>query len=298
MTKDDQWPTWATLRPEEIRATLPREEWGPWASNQLCIQDHRGPDGKQQAQTAEAPYFFHCRRHLEEIRQHTRTIKPWPSRDQGLCTTCGRPAKRLPLTMVDPVACAEAERTNSTVARIRTARHCQECKPGQRPYCRGQTCRQKGNKPKQVLLPGCCSTTSSGRRKHCRRCCKAIRQNQLERTNTTQGEKAGTASATARRRRRDERRREIATLSKEGHTTAEIATQIGATTRSVTGHLAALRQMTQSARAASSAKYTARLEAMKSMRATGKSHAEIAVALGVTYATIRRNLGREQQESA
>ena len=159
------------LRAEEVRAKLPPEQWGPWNHQGPCLVSNNTTGSSQmQPHPTAAPHFFYCRAHLQAIRARTPTVRPWPARDQGRCTSCGDAAEPLPVTMADPVACVEAERTNSTVARLKTKRYCAGCNPYYRPLCRGRICRETGQK-RRVQPAGCCNITSTSRRRHCAKCC-------------------------------------------------------------------------------------------------------------------------------
>ena len=129
-----------------------------------------GSSNQMAPHPTEEPYFFHCKAHLRAIQQGNQTVRPSPTRDRGRCTSCGGPAERLPITMGDPVACVEAEKTNRTVARLSTKRYCAGCNPYHRPLCRGRICRETGEK-RRVQPAGCCNITSTSRRRHCAKCC-------------------------------------------------------------------------------------------------------------------------------
>ena len=130
------WPPWATLRAEEVRTTLPPEQWGPWNNRGPCLLSNNTTGSNQMPpHPTEVPHFFYCQAHLQAIRERNTTVRPWPARDKGRCTSCGAPAARRPVTMADPVACVQAERTNSTVARLSTKRHCDRCNPNRRRLC-------------------------------------------------------------------------------------------------------------------------------------------------------------------
>ena len=118
------------LRAEEVREKLPSEQWGPWNHQGPCLVSNNTTGSSQmQPHPTEAPHFFYCRAHLQAIRARNPTVRPWPARDKGRCCSCGDAAEPLPVTMADPVACVEAERTNSTVARLKTKRYCAGCNP-------------------------------------------------------------------------------------------------------------------------------------------------------------------------
>ena len=142
------WPPWATTPAEDIRQLLSADQWGPWKDNLNCLQSTPIPGIVPAGlHPAEPPFFFFCRAHLEQIRSKRGTTRPWLARDQGLCVSCGEPAERKPVTMAAPVACVEAERTGSTVARLMTKSYCAKCNPynvANLPLCRGRACRETG----------------------------------------------------------------------------------------------------------------------------------------------------------
>ena len=108
------------LRAEEVREKLPPEQWGTWNHQGPCLVSNNTTGSSQmQPHPTEAPHFFYCRAHLQAIRARNPTVRPWPARDKGRCCSCGDAAEPLPVTMADPVACVEAESTNSTVARLK-----------------------------------------------------------------------------------------------------------------------------------------------------------------------------------
>ena len=147
------------LRAEEVREKLPPEQWGPWTNRGPCLVSNNTTDSSQmQPHPTEAPHFFHCKAHLQAIRERNPTVRPWPARDKGRCTSCGAPAARRPVTMADPVACVQAERTNSTVARLSAKRHCDRCNPNRRRLCRGRMCQRAtgsagSNRPDAATSP-------------------------------------------------------------------------------------------------------------------------------------------------
>ena len=157
------------------------------------------------------------------------TVRPWPARDKGRCCSCGDAAEPLPVTMADPVACVEAEKTNSTVARLRTKRYCAGCNPYHRPLCRGRICRETGQK-RRVQPAGCCNITSTSRRRHCAKCCVGAAANRSAQVMPPTTIAAGTA---ARRTLGNERRARIRGLHCEGLDNRAIAHGLGVSVRTV-----------------------------------------------------------------
>ena len=143
--------------------------------------------------------------------------------------SCGGPAERLPITMGDPVACVEAEKTNSTVARLSTKRYCAGCNPSHRQLCRGRICRETGEK-RRVQPAGCCNITSTSRRRHCAKCCVGAAANLSAQVMPPTTIAAGTA---ARRALWNERRERIRGLHCEGLDNRAIAHGLGVSVRTV-----------------------------------------------------------------
>ena len=171
----------------------------------------------------------HCKAHLRAIQQRNQTVGPWPTRDRGRCTSCGGPAERLPITMGDPVVCVEAEKTNSTVARLSAKRYCAGCNPYHRQRCRGRICRETGQK-RRVQPAGCCNITSNSRRRHCAKCCVGAAANLSAQVMPPTTIAAGTA---ARRTLWNERRERIRGLHCEGLDNRAIAHGLGVSVRTV-----------------------------------------------------------------
>ena len=227
------WPPWATTLADDVRQLLPPEQWGPWRDNTGCLQSSplsgvvlAGPH------PAEPPHFYHCRAHLEAIRRTHGTTRPWPARDQGLCVTCGEPAERKPVTMVAPVACVQAERAGTTVARLMTFSHCRSCNPrnpDNLPLCRGRVCRETGRE-RRVQRGGCCGITRTGRRRHCAGCCAAAAANLSKQVMPSATREAGAAAI---RKGGDERRERIRELRREGLDNKAIADRLGVHVRTV-----------------------------------------------------------------
>ena len=239
MTKP--WPEWAMLRAEEVREKLPPEQWGPWTNRGQCVVSNTitGSSNQMAPHPTEEPYFFHCKAHLRAIRQRNQTVRPWPPRDRGRCTSCGGPAERLPITMADPVACVQAERTNSTVARLSAKRHCDRCNPNRRRLCRGRICRETGQK-RRVQPAGCCNITKTSQRRHCAECCAAAAANLSAQVMPPTTIAAGTA---ARRTLWNERRERIRGLHCEGLDNRAIAHGLGVSVRTVQRALKAAKDL-------------------------------------------------------
>ena len=128
-----------------------------------------------------------------------------------------------------PVACVEVERTNSTVARLKTKRYCAGCNPYYRPLCRGRICRETGQK-RRVQPAGCCNITSTSRRSHCAKCCVGAAANRSAQVMPPTTIAAGTA---ARRTLGNERRARIRGLHCEGLDNRAIAHGLGVSVRTV-----------------------------------------------------------------
>ena len=282
---NNTWPQWATLRAEQV-TQLPADQRGPWAyGNSPC---RVAKDGQHQP---EPPYFFHCKKHLEEIQQKTKQTTPWASRDQGLYTGCGQPTEHLPKTMNHRVACVRAESTNSTVARLNTRKYCQKCSTKNGSLCRGATCRSRGQKQRNVVQgPNCCPTTRSGHRRHCSVCCSDGRQRQLDRENRTLGTKAGSRSGIARRKKRDQRRREVRKLRKAGMNMQQIARQLNVSPVTIERDITAIRAMTQATDQARAEKTARRRETVSRLREQGLTTRQIAQQVGLTEPTVRKYL--------
>ena len=228
------------LRAEEVRGKLPPEQWGPWNHQGPCLVSNNTTGSSQmQPHPTEAPHFFYCRAHLQAIRERDPTVRPWPARDKGRCTSCGDAAEPLPVTMADPVACVEAERTNSTVARLSTKRYCAGCNPYHRQRCRGRICRETGEK-RRVQPAGCCNITSTSRRRHCAKCCVGAAANLSAQVMPPTTIAAGTA---ARRALWNERRERIRGLHREGLDNRAIAHGLGVSVRTVQRALKAAKDL-------------------------------------------------------
>ena len=296
-TETRKWPPWATLRAEEIRATLPPEEWGPWQHQGPCLLSNNNTGSNHMPpHPTEAPNFFYCKPHLQAIKERNSTIKPWPTRDQGLCSSCGGDAALLPVTMADPVACVQAEKTNSTVARLKTARRCRNCQAGYRPDCRGRTCRAASNTPLPVQPANCCQVTTAGTRKHCKRCCSAVQENRRQRNGKPRATLAGLASGKAKRKKRVERRNIVSKLMRQGLNIQNIAAQTGVSVKTATEDVKALRKTTERARDANLKRFQQRLEDIEYLHNDGLNHKEIASLTNLTVQSVKRNIKRIQED--
>ena len=288
---NNKWPQWAVLRAEQV-AELPPGQRGPWEyGNSSCRITKEGQH------PAEAPYFFHCGRHLVEVRQATKQTTPWPSRDQGLCTGCGQPAEHLPKTMNHRVACVRAESTNSTIARLNTMKYCQQCSAKNGNICRGTTCRSRDPEQRNIVQgPNCCPTTRTGHRRHCTACCSDGKQRQRDRENHTLGTKAGSRSGIARRKKRDHRRREVRKLQRAGINKQQIARQLNVSPVTIERDITAIGAMTQAADHARAERTAQRRETVSRLSEQGLTTQQIAQQMGLTGPTVQKYLApRETQ---
>ena len=130
------------------------------------------------------------------------------------------------------VVCAKAERDNSTVARLNTARYCRNCKPVRQPLCKGRTCRETPN-PQRIQPAGCCSITKNGKRLHCNRCCLANQKRKLQREKSAKASELELASGTARRKRVEERRQKVRQLRQSGMDEIAMAHLLGVSINTV-----------------------------------------------------------------
>ena len=131
--------------------------------------------------------------------------------------------------MADPVACVQAERTNSTVARLSAKRHCDRCNPNRRRLCRSRLC-QRATRKRRVQSAGCCNITKTSQRRHCAECCAAAAANLSAQVMPPTTIAAGTA---ARRKSSDERSERIRGLHCEGLDNRAIAHGLGVSVRTV-----------------------------------------------------------------
>ena len=145
-----EWPAWATLRSTQVRDRLPPKQRGPWLERQHCGSSIPGHD--ETIHKAEPPYFYYCPEHIAVARTTRPQETPSTFRDQGFCKSCGEPAELRPEKKQNRVAAAFAERTNSTIARVRTKEYCTNCNPRHQPICQGETCR-KADQQLKVLCP-------------------------------------------------------------------------------------------------------------------------------------------------
>ena len=226
-------PAWATMRAEDVRRLLPREEWGPWAraSGQCVASDPIEDTVPTGFHPTEEPFFFHCAAHMEGCRRVRKPPKPWAARDQGLCILCGEPAELGSLT-TNIVACVEAERRGTTAAWILNSRHCAKCNPNNPdnfPRCRGRACRETGRE-RRVQRGGCCGITRTGQRRHCAECCAAARANLSARVMPPVTREA---AAAARRTKGTARREQIRDLRRDVLANKAIADQLRINVRTV-----------------------------------------------------------------
>ncbi len=285
------WPRWAVLRSEQIRQLLPPEEWGPWTrADQICILSNTGtPSNDHSAHPTDLPNFFHCEPHLQAVRKRSKTVRPDPLRDLGLCKTCGEPAERLSTFKAPPVMCVQAERSNSTVARLSTKAYCTDCNPSKRPFCTSRQCRATGER-RRVQLPDCCSYTRNGSRLHCAQCCSAKRARQRDEKNQTVASFAVQVAIKGRRQRRHQRRLQVAKLAREGFSELQMADQLGVSTKTIQQDRKALRDRTRNAQATNARRGAETRRRVAELSAQGHAPAEIAKQIGRTYSTVRHHL--------
>ena len=296
-TEPPKWPPWATLRADEIRATLPAEEWGPWDHRGPCLLSNNNIGSNQMPpHQTEAPHFFYCKPHLQAIKERNSTVKPWPTRDQGLCSSCGGAAALLPVTMADPVACVQAEKTNSTVARLKTARRCRNCQVSNHPACRGRTCRTAGKTPLPIQPAGCCKLTANSTKRHCKRCCSVRSENLHQHRGKPPASLAGLESGKAKRKKRDERRNIVSELKRQGLSIENIAAQTAVSVKTANEDVNALRKMTQAANDAQLTKFRQRLEDIAYLHNDGLTDEEIASLTNLTVQSVKRNIKRIQKD--
>ena len=188
-----------------------------------------------------------------------------------------------------PVACAKAERDNSTGARLSTARFCSNCKPVRRPICRGRTCQGKAD-PQRTQPAGCCSITKNGKRLHCARCCAANQDRRLQRTRSAKASRSGLASGAARKKRVEERRQKVRLLRQSGTDATTIANQLEVSMRIVQNDIKIIQQPTKAARAANITAAEQRRKNIGQLHAHGATPEEIAARVGLTIATVKRTL--------
>ena len=196
-----EWPAWATLRSTQVRDRLPPKQRGPWLERQNCASSIPGHD--ETMHTAEQPHFWYCTKHIAVARKTRPQATPSTFRDQGFCKWCGEPAELRPEKKQDRVAAVFAERTNSTIARVRTKEYCINCNPRHQPICQGETCR-KADQQLKVLPTTCCPSTRKIADRHCELCCAENRKALQKQKRSAQGRKAGLASGAARKRRKIE----------------------------------------------------------------------------------------------
>ena len=227
------WPPWAITPADDVRQLLPPEQRGPWRDNLNCTQSTPLPGVVAAGpHPAEPPDFFHCKAHLNAIRRTHGTTRRWPARDQGLCISCGEPAERKPVTMESSVACATAERADTTVARLMTKSYCRGCNPhspDNLPRCRGRVCRESGRECR-VQRRGCCGITRTGRRRHCADCCAVAATNLSAQVMPPATREAGAA---VRRKQGAVRREQIRDLRRDGFDNRAIADRLDIHVRTV-----------------------------------------------------------------
>ena len=272
------------LRAEQV-AKLPPDERGPWGyGNSPCRIAREGQHA------TEHPYFFHCQQHLHEVRQKIKQTTPWSARDQGLCTSCGKPSELLPTTMNHRVACVQAESTNSTVARLNTRKFCQHCSAKNGSLCRGRSCRGKEQK-NVVQRPNCCPTTRSGKRRHCSVCCLDGQQRKLQREKKqTPDDKASAAADASRQQRPNHQKKQVTQLRKSGMNTRQIADKLNVSQCTIENDIAELRAMTRPAIEARKHRLTQRRETILYLSDEGLAPSQIAQKLELSEQTVQKYL--------
>ena len=281
------WPLWATLRAEEV-AQLSPDDRGPWENDHRC--QVRDVDTNE-THPAGPPYFFHCQRHLDQIRNRRDIVVPQTDRDGGNCIACSKPCPRHPVTMAARVACVQAEQTNSTYARFSTRKYCQRCEERNHTRCRGTDCRNTGT-DNRVKEAGCCPLTQSGWRRHCEACCEARRQHFLDKHNLTQAQKAAAAAIVARRKMARERQLKIPALRRRGLTTEQMAAELAVSQATITRDLKKVREGTRAANEVHRARIAERADTIKSMYAQGMDRHQIAERMGLTPKTVATHIIR------
>ena len=227
-------PTWKTVRAEDVRRLLPREEWGLWQEGFTCFSTTPIGEVPAGAHPSEPPFFHHCLAHMEGIRRWCKPPAPWPPRDQGLCISCGESAEKRtgPDSPSLPVACVIAEREGMTIARLTTKSYCRSCNPHNPenfPRCRGTVCQETGEE-RRVQRRGCCGITRTSRRRHCAVCCAAAAASLSVQVMPADTREKGAA---ARRKQGAARREQIGELHREGLDNKAIAVQLGVHVRTV-----------------------------------------------------------------
>ena len=267
-----EWPAWATLRPPQVRDKLPHDQRGPWLERQNCAFSIPGHD--ETRHKAEPPHFWHCTKHIEATKRTRPQETPSTFRDQGLCKPCGEPAELRPEKKQDRVAAVLAERTNSTIARIRTKEYCRNCNPRNRQTCQGETCR-KADQQLKVLPTRCCPSIRKLANRHCEMCCAENRAALQKQKRSAHARKAGLASGAAKKRRQNERRQEVSKLSQSGMDNTEMASQLEVSHAIINRDLRAINEQTRSVREANQHKPQARQLTTRELQNQGLSEQEI-----------------------
>lgn len=271
-----EWPRWATTRAEEVKKQIPAGQRGPWdRAEGICVAPDTGHDHHEGGpEPAAENAFFLCAAHLAEARRR-QELKPWPTRDQGWCIACGRPARRRTRAEPDVAACMRAERANSTVARMMTEEHCEECSARKKRWCRGPSCAD-GQDPRSVLPQGCCELTRESRSRHCGRCCEA-----------------GQVTPPANRKTRAERRQDrlqVARLRREGLAYRQIGAHLQLPPNTVREYDRANRRQMEAALRARRQDYEDRRGRIRSLKEAGHDVPEISRQTGLARRTVRRAL--------
>lgn len=187
------------------------------------------------------------------------------------------------------LACAKAERDNSTVARLSTTRYCKDCKPARRPLCTGRTCRGKAD-PQRTQPANCCSVTKNGKRLHCARCCRANQERKLQREKSAKASQMGQASGIARRKQVSERRQQVRQLLRAGTDEIEMTQLLGVSLKTLRTDIQHIRKATKAATAANTAAWQQRRQTIAQLHAQGAVPDDIAARVGVTTTTVKRHL--------
>lgn len=279
MTKP--WPTWATLRPEQV-SELPAGEQGPWKGGGTCrlwtaagVENH----------PTEPPFFFHCRKHLDQVRAKSGAVDPWPNRDQGLCTVCGNPAEKRKQYVSYKALCLKAEQKNSTVARLSTKRFCADCDKMKDTLCNGIECR-RAKERHQVLAHGCCRLTEKGKKSHCQMCCEAGEAK--HRTRDYSNQNASLKDSYIKRTRvRDGRRDKVALLRALGLRSNEISLLTGVSTNTIRSDSKAIRESQSQPPRGVAAPLARRRSRIVRLHSKGMPEEQIARQIKVTPRTVQ-----------
>ena len=159
------------------------------------VSNNTTGSSQMQPHPTEVPHFFYCRAHLQAIRARNPTVRPWPARDKGRCTSCGAPAaaaaghdgrpRRVRGGGKDQQhgGSPEHQATIAPDATPTTAR-CAEAGSAER-----DTVRSAGsNRPDAAISP------STSQRRHCAKCCVGAAANRSAQVMAPTTIAAGTAA--------------------------------------------------------------------------------------------------------